>query len=51
LLGPSLFLAGVALAITHQWTQSIYPGMVLHASFNLISMVAIFISTTSAHCP
>lgn len=50
LLGPSLFLAGVALALTYQWTRSLYPGMVLHASFNLIAVVAIFLTTTSANC-
>jgi hypothetical protein len=50
LLAPSLFLAGVALALTYQWTKSIYPGMVLHASFNLIAVVAIFVTTTSANC-
>ncbi|MGA7086805.1 MAG: type II CAAX endopeptidase family protein [Candidatus Dormiibacterota bacterium] len=50
LLGPSLFLAGVALALVYERTRSLVPGMVLHASFNLIAVVAIFVVGTHAAC-
>jgi membrane protease YdiL (CAAX protease family) len=50
LLGPSLFVAGVALALVYERTRSIYPGMALHASFNLVAVVLIFMSSTAANC-
>lgn len=50
LLGPSLFLAGVALALVYERSRSLVPGMVLHASFNLIAVVAIFLIGTHAAC-
>ena len=50
LLGPSLFIAGVALALVYQRTRSLYPGMALHASFNLIAVILIFLSSTAANC-
>jgi hypothetical protein len=50
LLGPSLFVAGVALALVYERTRSLVPGMVLHASFNLIAVVAIFVVGTHAAC-
>jgi membrane protease YdiL (CAAX protease family) len=50
LLGPSLFIAGAALALVYQRTRSLYPGMALHASFNLIAVILIFLSSTAANC-
>ncbi len=50
LLGPSLFVAGVALALVYEKTKSIYPGMVLHASFNLVAVVLIFLTSTAGNC-
>jgi membrane protease YdiL (CAAX protease family) len=50
LLGPSLFLAGVALALVYERSRSLVPGMVMHASFNLIAVVAIFLIGTHAAC-
>ncbi|MHB8313690.1 MAG: CPBP family glutamic-type intramembrane protease, partial [Candidatus Dormibacteria bacterium] len=50
LLGPSLFVAGVALAMVYQWTRSLYPGMVLHASFNLVAVILIFLTSTAGNC-
>ncbi len=50
LLGPSLFVAGVALALVYQWTRSLYPGMVLHASFNLVAVILIFLTSTAGNC-
>jgi len=50
LLGPSLFLAGVALALVYERSRSLVPGMVLHGSFNLIAVVAIFLIGTHAAC-
>ncbi|MHB1638877.1 MAG: CPBP family intramembrane glutamic endopeptidase [Candidatus Dormibacteria bacterium] len=50
LLGPSLFIAGVALALVYERTRSLYPGMALHASFNLVAVVVIFLSSTAANC-
>lgn len=50
LLGPSLFIAGVALALVYERSRSLVPGMVLHASFNLIAVVAIFLVGTPASC-
>ncbi len=50
LLGPSLFVAGVALALVYERTRSIYPGMALHASFNLVAVILIFMSSTAANC-
>jgi len=50
LLGPSLFIAGVALALVYQRTKSLYPGMALHASFNLIAVILIFLTSTAANC-
>lgn len=50
LLAPSLFLAGVALALVYERTRSLVPGMVLHASFNLIAVAAIFLIGTHAAC-
>jgi len=50
LLGPSLFLAGVALAFVYERSRSLLPGIVLHASFNLIAVIAIFVAGTQASC-
>jgi len=50
LLGPSLFVAGLALALVYQWTRSLYPGMVLHASFNLVAVILIFLTSTASNC-
>ncbi|HVB14715.1 MAG TPA: type II CAAX endopeptidase family protein [Candidatus Dormibacteraeota bacterium] len=50
LLGPSLFVAGVALAIVYERSRSLVPGMALHASFNLIAVAAIFLLGTPASC-
>ncbi|MGH7666771.1 MAG: lysostaphin resistance A-like protein [Candidatus Dormibacteria bacterium] len=50
LLGPSLFIAGVALALVYERSRSLVPGMVLHASFNLIAVAAIFLVGTNAAC-
>ncbi len=48
LLFPSLFVAGVALALVYERSRSLVPGMVLHGCFNLIAVVAIFVVGT--HC-
>lgn len=50
LLGPSLFIAGLALALVYERSRSLIPGMVLHASFNLIAVIAIFLVGTQASC-
>ena len=50
LLGPSLFIAGCALALVYERSRSLIPGMVLHASFNLIAVIAIFLVGTQASC-
>jgi len=50
LLGPSLFVAGVALALVYERSRSLVPGIVLHASFNLIAVIAIFLVGTQASC-
>ncbi len=51
LLGPSLFIAGLALALVYERSRSLMPGMVLHASFNLIAVLAIFaVSHGAQHC-
>jgi len=50
LLGPSLFVAGAALAIVYERSRSLVPGMVLHASFNSIAVVAIFLVGAHASC-
>jgi len=50
LLGPSLFIAGAALALVYERSRSLVPGMVLHASFNLIAVIAIFLVGTQASC-
>ncbi len=50
LLGPSLFIAGLALALVYERSRSLVPGMVLHACFNLIAVVAIFVMGTHAAC-
>ncbi|HEY6538134.1 MAG TPA: type II CAAX endopeptidase family protein [Candidatus Dormibacteraeota bacterium] len=50
LLGPSLFIAGVALALVYERSRSLVPGMVLHASFNLIAVAAIFLVGSQASC-
>ena len=50
LLGPSLFVAGLALALVYHWTRSLYPGMVLHASFNLAAVILIFMTSTASNC-
>ncbi|MGA9920595.1 MAG: type II CAAX endopeptidase family protein [Candidatus Dormiibacterota bacterium] len=50
LLGPSLFIAGVALALVYERSRSLIPGIVLHASFNLIAVIAIFLVGTQASC-
>lgn len=43
LLAPSLFVAGVALALVYERSRSLVPGMVLHGSFNLLALAAIFL--------
>lgn len=50
LLAPSLFIAGMVLAFVYERSRSLVPGMVLHASFNLIAVVAIFLVGTHAAC-
>ncbi|MGH7642661.1 MAG: lysostaphin resistance A-like protein [Candidatus Dormibacteria bacterium] len=50
LLFPSLFIAGIALALVYERSRSLVPGMVLHASFNLIAVIAIFVVGTQASC-
>ena len=50
LLAPSLFIAGVALALVYERSRSLIPGMALHSSFNLIAVAAIFLIGTHAAC-
>ncbi len=50
LLLPALFLAGVALAAVYEWTRSLLPGMVCHASYNLFALLLIFVATPGARC-
>jgi hypothetical protein len=50
LLGPSLFIAGVALALVYERSRSLLPGMALHACFNLIAVVAILLVGTHVSC-
>jgi membrane protease YdiL (CAAX protease family) len=40
----------VALALVYERSRSLVPGMVMHASFNLIAVVAIFLIGTHAAC-
>ena len=49
-LAPTLLLAGVVLAAVYERTRSLIPGMVLHASFNLIAVAAIFATGMGGHC-
>ncbi|HUY61423.1 MAG TPA: type II CAAX endopeptidase family protein [Candidatus Dormibacteraeota bacterium] len=49
-LAPTLLLAGVVLAAVYERTRSLLPGMVLHASFNLIAVAAIFATGLGTHC-
>ncbi|HUY96487.1 MAG TPA: type II CAAX endopeptidase family protein [Verrucomicrobiae bacterium] len=50
LLLPALFLAGVVLAAVYEWSRSLLPGMVVHASYNLIAVLLIFLTAPGAHC-
>ncbi len=50
LLGPALVIAGGALALVYQRSRSLYPGMVLHGSFNLIAVILIFLTSTASNC-
>ena len=50
LLAPSLFIAGVALALVYERTRSLYPGIALHASFNAVAVALIFLTSTAANC-
>lgn len=50
LLGPSLFIAGAVLAYVYERSRSLYPGIVLHASFNLFAVILIFLSSTATNC-
>ncbi|MHB8323287.1 MAG: CPBP family intramembrane glutamic endopeptidase [Candidatus Dormibacteria bacterium] len=47
-LGASLFVAGLARA--RHWTRSLHPGIVLHASFNLVAVILIFLTSTAGNC-
>ena len=47
-LGPSHSVAGLALVC--QWTRSLYRRMVLHASFNLVAVILIFLTSTAGNC-
>jgi|1186.fasta_scaffold08914_2 membrane protease YdiL (CAAX protease family) len=37
---PALFLFGVAVAVVRLRTASVYPGMLLHATFNALALIA-----------
>ncbi len=51
LLAPSLFIAGLVLAWVYERTKSLVPGMLLHATFNLIAVLAIFaVGHSAASC-
>jgi len=50
LLLPALFLAGVVLAAVYEWTRSLVPGMVVHASYNLFAVLLIFVASPGARC-
>jgi uncharacterized protein len=39
---PALFLFGVAIALVRARTKSVYPGMLMHASFNALALLAAF---------
>lgn len=39
---PALFLFGLAVAVVRMRTGSVYPGMLLHASFNALALVDAF---------
>ncbi len=49
-LAPTLLLAGFVLAAVYERTRSLLPGMVLHASFNLIAIAAIYATGLGTHC-
>ncbi len=50
LLLPSLFLAGFVLAAVYERTHSLWPGMVVHGSYNLFAVLLIFVTAAGGRC-
>ena len=46
---PELFAMGCVLAWLREHSKSIYPGMAMHGTFNLIGAIAIFVGTSACH--
>jgi membrane protease YdiL (CAAX protease family) len=48
-LAPELFVLGCALAWLRERSKSLYPGMMMHGTFNLLGAIAIFAGSSACH--